>query len=555
MSEQARVLRQLFAQPGVIRLAGAHNALGARLAERAGFEGVWSSGLEISTSYAVPDANILTMSEFLAAAESMVNAVRIPVVADCDTGYGNSNNVIHMVRRFEGAGVAAVCIEDKKFPKVNSFIPGRQELASVAEFVGKILAAKNAQRSPDFIVIARIEALIAGLGQDEALKRARAYVEAGADAILIHSKSVSVQPVADFLKAWDSSAPVVVVPTTYYDITVDELEALGAKMVIYANQGLRTAISAMEQAYSEILKMGSTADLESRIAPMKLLFELQDMPAMKRNEERYLYGELPPTRAIIPVAGDHMEAYSMKHISADTPMAMLDVNGKPLLQRQAETLNRVGISEITVVGGYMFERIDVEGVKRVENSAWQTTGDLASFMCADSEYRGRTLICYGDILFNAEILNKLLQSSTDITLIVDRTYATKEHDAGKSVDLVTVTGSAPKGRRALNPEVLHRVVRIGKKLRPEEADFEFAGLALFSTKGFELLRTSYGAMLKAGNSERFHEADSLQTASITDFLQDLIDRGHEVRCLEVSAGWVEIHSFEDYRLACRMVKD
>ncbi|MFC1975003.1 isocitrate lyase/phosphoenolpyruvate mutase family protein [Chloroflexota bacterium] len=228
----------MFHRPGIIRLAGAHNALGAKLAERAGFDGIWSSGLEISTSYAVPDANILTMSEYLAAAQSMADAVEIPVVADCDTGYGNSNNVIHMVRKFEAASVAAVCIEDKLFPKVNSFIPGRQELASIAEFTGKLMAAKNTQNNPAFMVVARVEALIAGQGQEEALKRAHAYAEAGADAVLIHSKSKSPQPIVDFIYAWDFSVPLVVVPTIYYTITAQELEELGVKMVIYANYGL-----------------------------------------------------------------------------------------------------------------------------------------------------------------------------------------------------------------------------------------------------------------------------------------------------------------------------
>jgi phosphoenolpyruvate phosphomutase len=117
----------------------------------------------------------------------MNDAVSIPVVSDCDVGYGNSNNVMHMVRKYEAAGIAAVCIEDKRFPKVNSYIPGRQELAPIAEFVGKFLAAKNTQRTSDFMVIARVEALIAGWGQEEALKRAHTYAEAGADAIFIHS--------------------------------------------------------------------------------------------------------------------------------------------------------------------------------------------------------------------------------------------------------------------------------------------------------------------------------------------------------------------------------
>lgn len=306
MYRQAEQLREMFRQPGIICLAGAHNALGAKLAERAGFDGIWSSGLEISASYAVPDANILTMSEYLAAAQSMADAVEIPVVADCDTGYGNSNNVIHMVRKFEAAGVAAVCIEDKLFPKVNSFIPGRQELASIAEFTGKIMAAKNTQNNPAFMVIARVEALIAGRGQEEALKRAHAYAEASADAILIHSKSKSPQPIVDFIRAWDFGAPLVVVPTIYYTITAQELEELGIKMVIYANHGLRASVEAMLNVYHDILESGSTAGVEDHIAPLSLIFELQGMPQMKRDEEIYLRDGRERKQAIISTSGDTM---------------------------------------------------------------------------------------------------------------------------------------------------------------------------------------------------------------------------------------------------------
>jgi phosphoenolpyruvate phosphomutase len=141
---KSKKLLNLFSSHKLIRVMGAHNALSAKLVEKSGFDAVWASGLEISTSYALPDANILTMTDFFNVASSMNEAVNIPVIADCDTGYGNSNNVIHLVKKYEVAEIATVCIEDKLFPKVNSFIPGRQELASIAEFVGKILAAKNA---------------------------------------------------------------------------------------------------------------------------------------------------------------------------------------------------------------------------------------------------------------------------------------------------------------------------------------------------------------------------------------------------------------------------
>jgi len=284
----AEKLRSRFEKQDIVRIAGAHNPLSAKIAENAGFDGVWSSGFEISTSQAVPDANILTMSDFLRVASAMVETLNVPVVADCDTGYGNIHNVMQAVRKFENAGVAAICIEDKLFPKMNSFIPGRQELISMEEFTGKIEAAKSAQQNRAFMVIARVEALIAGHDMNEALRRAAAYANAGADAILIHSNAQTAEQIADFCQQWDFRAPVVVVPTTYNRVRLQELKDFGVKMVIYANQGIRSAIKAMEKTYKEIIAVGDTHGIEDKIASLDEVFALQGMQELKQNEKRYL---------------------------------------------------------------------------------------------------------------------------------------------------------------------------------------------------------------------------------------------------------------------------
>jgi phosphoenolpyruvate phosphomutase len=247
------------------------------MAERANFDGVWSSSFEISASYAVPDASIITQSQHLAVARSMCCAVEVPVIVDCDTGYGDGFQFAHAVRRFEEAGVAGVCIEDKTFPKLNSFAPGKQELASIDAFVEKLRAGKRAQRTRDFVIIARVEALIAGGDIHEALTRARAYADSGADAVLVHSKSATIDELAIIAKSWDRPTPLVSIPTSYYQTTVEELEMLGIKMVIYANQGLRCALRAMERAYAEIMRSGSTASIEDQLWPMKAVFELQGL--------------------------------------------------------------------------------------------------------------------------------------------------------------------------------------------------------------------------------------------------------------------------------------
>jgi phosphoenolpyruvate phosphomutase len=167
---KARKLRELMARPGPIVIMGAHNGLSGRIAEEAGFDGLWASGFEISASWAVPDANILTMAESLGAAKMMNDAVRIPTVADCDNGFGNAINVVRCVEEYERAGIAAICIEDNVFPKRCSFYAGvRRELSDVEEHAAKVRAAKATQKDRDFMVIARTEALIAGWGMEEAL--------------------------------------------------------------------------------------------------------------------------------------------------------------------------------------------------------------------------------------------------------------------------------------------------------------------------------------------------------------------------------------------------
>jgi phosphoenolpyruvate phosphomutase len=268
-------LRSLLERPGVLRLAGAHNPLGAKIAEHVGFDGVWASGLEISASFGVPDASILSMTEFLDAARGMAESVAIPIVADCDTGFGNADNVQHMVRRYEAAGVSAVSIEDKCFPKTNSYLEGNHQLATIPDFCDRIIAAKSAQSTSYFMVIARVEALIVGRCISEAINRAHAYADAGADAILIHSKYPTWEEIKAFAKSWDSSRPLVVVPTTYGATHFSKFGELGVRIVIYANQGIRAAIKATTETLAEILSSGSCESVEQHIATLETVFELQ----------------------------------------------------------------------------------------------------------------------------------------------------------------------------------------------------------------------------------------------------------------------------------------
>lgn len=283
-------LRAMLTRPGLAIGVGAGDALSAKLIERAGFDFIWSSGFCISASYAIPDASLISMTQYLEAARSMNEVISIPIVADCDTGFGNSNNVIYAVKKFEEAGIAAICLEDKKFPKDTSLLEGgRQELASIEEFVGKIRAAKDTQKKSYFIVIARVEALIAGWGQEEALKRALRYVEAGADCILVHSKSKQPDEILEFVSNWNNPTPLVLIPTAYPSLTAKAIEELGkVKLVFYANQPLRAAIKAQEDLLEEIKKVGGIHTINEMMVPVSHVFELQGVPTMKENEKKYL---------------------------------------------------------------------------------------------------------------------------------------------------------------------------------------------------------------------------------------------------------------------------
>jgi len=269
---------------------GARDALDAKLVENAGFDFVWSSSLGVSASYAIPDASLISMKQYIEAARSMAEVIDIPIIIDADTGYGNANNVMYAVKQFEAAGLAAMSMEDKKFPKDNSLLAGgRQELARIEEFCGKIKAAKDTQKSEDFIVIARVEALIAGWGQQEAIKRAIAYIDAGADSILMHSKSKTPDEIVEFVKAWDGRAPITLVPTMYPDLTEEKIRELGkVKIVIYANHTFRAAVKAAEEILQEIKRAKGIHTINDMMVPVARLFELQGVPQMKENEKKYL---------------------------------------------------------------------------------------------------------------------------------------------------------------------------------------------------------------------------------------------------------------------------
>ena len=280
-------LCQILGSKSILKIGGAFDAMSAKLVETHGFDAIWAGSFAISATHAVPDASILTMTEFFDAASSMTQICEIPVIADCDTGYGGPSNVRHMVKKYENAGIAAICIEDKIFPKQNSLLEnGQNELISEKEFVAKIIAAKEAKQDKNFMIIARVEALISGTGMDEALKRATAYEKAGADAILIHSKKKTPEEIFKFADLWEGELPIVVVPTTYDSVKINELVSHKIKMVIHANQTLRAAHASMSRVLKQMIKSDSIKEIKEEISSMEDIFNLQEMYDVKAKEKQ-----------------------------------------------------------------------------------------------------------------------------------------------------------------------------------------------------------------------------------------------------------------------------
>lgn len=271
-------------------LMEAHDGLSAAIAERAGFKGLWASGLSIACSLGYRDANEASWSQLADVVERIVDSSRLPVLVDGDGGFGNFNNARLLARKLHQRGAAGVALEDSCFPKMNSFVGDRHPLAEVNEFSGRLRAVKDAL-AEDFVLVARIEALIGGKGMDQAIMRAHAYADAGADAILIHSRRNAADEIVAFARAWQNKLPLVIVPTKYYRTPASVYREARISTVIWANHSMRAAMAAMGQVCRRIMTEENTASIEPGIATLDEVFELLRYDELARAEARYLPGQ------------------------------------------------------------------------------------------------------------------------------------------------------------------------------------------------------------------------------------------------------------------------
>lgn len=282
-------LRQLIEICPIVKTIEAHNGLTGLIAEKTvvenngkldQFNAMWVSSLCDSTAKGKPDIELVDMSSRLRTIDDIMEVTTKPIILDGDTG-GLTEHFVYNVRTLERMGVSAVIIEDKTGLKKNSLFGTevKQTQDSIENFSEKIKAGKNAQLTDDFMIIARIESLILEQGMDDALNRAKAYVEAGADGIMIHSRKKDPSEILDFcdkFRETDPNTPIVVVPTSFNSVTEEELAEHGVNIVIYANQLTRSAFPAMQSTAEDILKNHRAQEVDDRLMPFKEIITLID---------------------------------------------------------------------------------------------------------------------------------------------------------------------------------------------------------------------------------------------------------------------------------------
>ena len=528
---RANQLKELISHADHTILMEAHNGLSAKLAQEAGFEALWASGLSISAALGVRDNNEASWTQVLEVLEFMSGRQRAADPARRRHGLRQLQQRAPTGAQARAARGRGVCIEDKLFPKTNSFIDGeRQALAEVDEFCGKLRAAKDTQHDPDFVVVARTEAFIAGWGIQEALLRAHAYAESGADAILVHSKRSDADEVLSFAERWKRDTPLVIVPTKYPSEPLSRFAERGITNFIFANQSLRTVITALQRNLARLRETSDLMSIEGEIAPVSEVFRLQNVAELQSSEARYLpqTDKHEPMRALVLAAskGDFGD------LVAERPKCMLYLGGKPILSTQIEAFNRHGIKQVGVVRGYRKEAVDLTGPHYFDNDEYATTGELFSLYAARDYLKGPMLIAYGDILFDDFILHSLLAESAPINIAADAAWTLRDR-TGKSPDLVETSGVAAPGR-----EGGCTLTRVSADLPPERASGEWVGLVVLSPEGTAQLAEALDEVASA-------EPELLRTGGLDGLLNRMVAAGHPINVVHTFGHWTDLDDETD----------
>ena len=507
--DRRKKLRELLVSKPLVRTIEVHNGISSIIAcnsklefkQNNGkavieFDALWASSFTDSASKGLPDIEIVSLDSRLDTIEQVISVTDKPVIVDGDTG-GDIYGFERFLTKLEMLGASAIVIEDKTFPKRNSLDPDAiQNLENPDTFASKIKAGKKALCSDDFMIFARIESLIAGAGLEDALLRAKKYLQAGADGILIHSRDKNPANVFQFALEYNKLCedlgfrkPLICVPTAYNTVTEEELQKYGFNIVIYGNHLLRASAKSMEEICKTILLNGRAFETEPYCATVNSIFEMVGFNRIKIRDFESMQ-EQSKARVIIPAAGKPKE-----EIIENTPTAMLDVNGKTVLERQLEVLKKCEISNVTVVRGYEKARFNIKGVKYRDIDDYYAKGSMFSLLAAEEEMKEGFLMIFSDILFDESIISNLLRVKEDIALVVDASFPIHRHAMDKELDLVVVRQSDNYYREpslTSGPELAF----IGSKIKRDIATHEFIGIAKFSEYGAENLITVYKDCLK-----------------------------------------------------------
>ena len=530
LSTKSGKLRALLESNQLEFIMEAHNGISAQIVEQAGFKGIWGSGLAMSAQFGVRDSNEVSWTQVVDILEFMSDATEIPILLDGDTGYGNFNNMRRLVKKLEQREIAGVCIEDKLFPKTNSFIDGeRQPLADVDEFCGKIKAGKDSQHNPDFCIVARVEALIAGWGIREALERAEAYHRAGADGILIHSKLSQANEVLEFAHEWGNRSPLVIVPTTYYSTPTDIFRNANISLVIWANHMVRAAVASMEKISADIYVNESVIDVEDNIAPVKKLFSLQGAAELSEAQERYLRPKGSETRAIVLAAS---RGYALGELTEDKPKVMLSIGGKTVLRHLLDEFKNQNINRVTLVAGYKPDAIDTSGLDLHINKDYATTGELVSLVEVVNEFHDNMIITYGDLLFRSYILRDLLENDGEIVAVIDSTVENENYSGSPDYAYC----SQIEDRTIFKQDVFLNHVSEGKESSPEAPSGRWIGMLRVRGQGRQWIEEAIDDLKTQENYKQM---------SLADLLNQVIQLNHPVKVHYINGHWIDINALVD----------
>tara|TARA_B100000941_G_scaffold241046_1_gene184514 strand:- start:2199 stop:3851 length:1653 start_codon:yes stop_codon:yes gene_type:complete len=514
----------------------AHSGLSGLVTEKLDFDFIWESSLTDSASKGLPDASIVGNESRIHTINEILNVTTKPMIVDGDTG-GDEDNFRFLIKRLENQGVSAVIVEDKIFPKRNSFggtVGAGMEDPNI--FSKKLEVGMKTKTTEDFLIIARLESLIAGLGMNETMMRAEKYINAGVDGIMIHSKLKEPSEVLEFIPKFEALCKklgrrpyLISVPTTYNNISDDELIKSGVDIIIHANHLLRAAYKSMMDTAALISNSRRSYESDSNIASVKEIFSAVGYDKIiERDKEKS-----PNISALIACAGDHKIGNLNRSLN--------NISGKPLIKHQVETFRRSGIENLTITVNNLieFDSILEKNINIIETNNNRSNQLLDSIMSGLENINGPIIFTYGDILFNNKIISELVLGENDIVIASDSSYKYHKHDIDKKLELVSYKNPDNNfSRRKLKMKDTFEVKKLGKDLNLEEAQSEFFGLAFFSKDGIKNLKSCYEEI-----------KDDSKYNLFIDLLNYVMKKGFKVFCNEFDGGWIELHTENDFKLA------